>query len=115
MSKAGVGCGCDVREFYLRVRVIAGGYAAIEAVCFWEDIDGFVRNSPVMNVNKINTPLLFEVGDQDRNVDWRQGIELYNTARRAGKHMGLLVYADEGHGLRQDKNRIDYWSYTLHK
>ena len=41
MSKAGVGCGCDVREFYLRVRVIAGGYAAVEAVRFREDCDGF--------------------------------------------------------------------------
>ena len=74
----------------------------------WKDIEGYVRNSSVMHVEKLNTPLLFEVGDNDRNVDWRQGIELYNTARRAGKHMVLLVYANEGHGLRQDKNRIDY-------
>lgn len=74
----------------------------------WKDIDGYVRNSPVMNVENLNTPLLFEVGDNDRNVDWRQGIEFYNAARREGKHMVLLVYAKEGHGLRQDKNRIDY-------
>ncbi|MCP4724672.1 MAG: S9 family peptidase, partial [bacterium] len=74
----------------------------------WEDIEGYVRNSPVLNVETLNTPLLFEVGDNDRNVDWRQGIEYYNTARRAGKHMVMLVYANEGHGLRQDKNRRDY-------
>ncbi|MFQ5630441.1 MAG: alpha/beta hydrolase family protein, partial [bacterium] len=74
----------------------------------WQDIDGYVRNSPVMNVGKLNTPLLFEVGDSDKNVDWRQGIEYYNAARRAGKQMVLLVYAKEGHGLREDKNRIDY-------
>jgi len=74
----------------------------------WEDIEGFVRNSPVLHVHKVNTPILFEVGDNDKNVDWRQGIEYYNTMRRAGKQMVLLVYAKEGHGLRQDKNRIDY-------
>jgi len=74
----------------------------------WKDIEGYVRNSSVLHVEKLNTPLLFEVGDNDRNVDWRQGIELYNTARRVGKHMVMLVYANEGHGLRQDKNRIDY-------
>ncbi len=79
----------------------------------WEDIDGYVRNSPVLNVDKLNTPLLFEVGDNDRNVDWRQGIELYNAARRAGKQMVLLVYAKEGHGLSKDENRIDYHHRVL--
>ena len=74
----------------------------------WKDVEGYVRNSPVMNVDKLNTPLLFEVGDNDKNVDWRQGIEYYNAARRAGKQMVLLVYANEGHGLREDRNRIDY-------
>ena len=74
----------------------------------WEDIEGFVRNSPVLHVHKVNTPIMFEVGDNDKNVDWRQGIEYYNTMRRAGKQMVLLVYAKEGHGLRQDHNRIDY-------
>ena len=74
----------------------------------WNDIEGYVRNSSVLHVEKLNTPLLFMVGDNDRNVDWRQGIELYNTVRRAGKHMVMLVYANEGHSLRKDENRIDY-------
>lgn len=74
----------------------------------YEDVEGYIRNSSVFNVHKLNTPLLFEVGDNDKNVDWRQGIEYYNVARRAGKQFVLLVYAKEGHGLRQDKNRSDY-------
>lgn len=42
-------------------------------------------------------------------VDWHQGIEFYNFARRAGrKDFVLLVYPDEGHGLRQKENQIDY-------
>ena len=72
------------------------------------DVDRYIRNSSVFNVEKLNTPLLFEVGDNDQNVDWRQGIEYYNAARRAGKQFVLLVYANEGHGLSQDKNRSDY-------
>lgn len=74
----------------------------------YEDVEGYVRNSSVFNVQNLNTPLLFEVGDNDKNVDWRQGIEYYNSARRAGKQFVLLVYANEGHGLRQDKNSADY-------
>jgi dipeptidyl aminopeptidase/acylaminoacyl peptidase len=79
----------------------------------WKNIDGYVRNSPVMNIDKMTTPLLFEVGDADTNVDWRQGIEMYNAARRADKEMVLLVYAKEGHGLREDKNRYDYQNRIL--
>ncbi len=74
----------------------------------WKDLEGYLRNSPVMHVENLNTPLLFEVADNDRNVDWRQGIEYYNAARRAGKQMVMLVYAKEGHGLRQKKNQTDY-------
>lgn len=74
----------------------------------YEDVEGYIRNSSVFNVQNLNTPLLFEVGDNDKNVDWRQGIEYYNAARRAAKQFVLLVYANEGHGLRQDKNRSDY-------
>ncbi len=74
----------------------------------FEDVEGYVRNSSVFSVEKLNTPLLFEVGDNDKNVDWRQGIEYYNAARRARKQFVLLVYANEGHGLRQDKNSADY-------
>ena len=59
----------------------------------------------------MNTPLLFEVGDNDTNVDWRQGIEMYNAARRAGKQLVLLVYANEGHGLKEDNNRYDYQQF----
>lgn len=74
----------------------------------FKDVDSYIRNSSVFNVEKLNTPLLFEVGDNDKNVDWRQGIEYYNAARRARKQFVLLVYAKEGHGLRAEKNSSDY-------
>jgi hypothetical protein len=41
-------------------------------------------------------------------VDWDQGTEFYNFARRAGKQMVLLVYEGEDHGFRQKPNQIDY-------
>lgn len=66
-----------------------------------------------MQIEKLNTPILFEVGDNDQNVNWAQGIEYYNAARRANKPFVLLVYAKEGHGLRADKNRMDYQQRIL--
>lgn len=41
-------------------------------------------------------------------MHFHQGVELYNSARRAGKHVVLIVYAGEDHGLRKKPNQIDY-------
>lgn len=79
----------------------------------WVSPERYLRNSSVMNIEKLNTPILFEVGDNDQNVNWFQGIAYYNAARRAAKPFVLLVYAKEGHGLRSDKNRIDYQQRIL--
>ena len=78
-------------------------------VPYWEDLDAYLRNSPAAKVNELRTPILMEVGDADGTVDWHQGIEFYNFARRAGrKDFILLVYPGEDHGLRKKENQIDY-------
>jgi dipeptidyl aminopeptidase/acylaminoacyl peptidase len=77
-------------------------------VPLWEDLQAYVRNSAVFNVQNMKTPLLIEVGDSDGTVFWHQGIELYNIARRAKKDVVLLAYAGEDHGLRKKANQIDY-------
>ena len=77
-------------------------------VPYWEDLDAYVRNSAVFNIETLDTPLLVEVADADRNVDWRQGIEYFNAARRAGKPLVMVAYHDEGHGLRKKPNQVDY-------
>lgn len=79
----------------------------------WKSPENYIRNSSVMNVETLNTPILFEVGDNDMNVNWRQGVEYYNAARRAGKQFVLLVYAKEGHGVRAEKNASDYQQKIL--
>jgi dipeptidyl aminopeptidase/acylaminoacyl peptidase len=78
-------------------------------VPFWEDMDAYLRNSPAAKVNELRTPMLMEVGDADGTVDWHQGIEFYNFARRAGRDdFVMLVYPGEDHGLRKKENQIDY-------
>ena len=77
-------------------------------VPFWEDLDAYMRNSPLFSIQQLNTPLLVAFGDEDGAVDWHQGIELYNAARRAGKDMVLLVYEGENHSLAKKTNQLDY-------
>ena len=77
-------------------------------VPFWEDVEAYAANSPVFHVENLNTPLLVAHGDEDGAVDFNQGVEYYNAARRAGKDFVLLVYGGENHGNRQKANQIDY-------
>jgi dipeptidyl aminopeptidase/acylaminoacyl peptidase len=77
-------------------------------VPLWEDLQAYIRNSAVYNVQNMKTPLLLETGDNDGTVFWHQSVELYNIARRAKKDVVMLVYNGEEHGLRKKSNQIDY-------
>ena len=78
-------------------------------VPYWQDFDAHVRNSPAAFIDKLRTPMLMMFGDADGTVDWHQGVEFYNFARRAGnQNFVLLVYPGEDHGLRKKENQIDY-------
>ena len=83
------------------------GQARME-VPYWEDPEGHERNSPIHKVHEMETPLLMAFGNDDGVVDWDQGTEFFNFARRAGKQMVLLVYDGEDHGFRQKANQVDY-------
>jgi len=77
-------------------------------VPFWVDLPAYVRNSSTLFVNKLETPMMIFFGDKDGTVDFRQGVEMYNYARRAGKQLVMLVYAGENHSAREKPNQIDY-------
>jgi dipeptidyl aminopeptidase/acylaminoacyl peptidase len=77
-------------------------------VPLYEDLEAYIRNSAVFNVQNMTTPLMIEVGDSDGTVFFHQGVELYNIARRAKKNVVLIEYAGEDHGLRKKPNQIDY-------
>jgi dipeptidyl aminopeptidase/acylaminoacyl peptidase len=77
-------------------------------VPYWEDFEAHVRNSPAAHIESLTTPMLMMFGDEDGTVDFRQGVEFYNYARRAGKEFVLLVYPGADHGLRRKENQIDY-------
>jgi len=77
-------------------------------VPLYEDPQAYIRNSAVYFANKLAAPLLLSVGDHDGASDWHQDIELYNSARRAGKNCVMLVYEGENHAVSQKANQLDY-------
>ena len=82
-------------------------------VPWWEDWDSYFNNSPVHHIENLDTPLLMMFGTEDGAVEFNQGVEFYNAARRAGKHMVMLVYEGENHGLAEEPNQLDYQSRIL--
>lgn len=74
----------------------------------WEDLEGHLESSPVNFIDQLHTPVLLMHGDSDGTVDFRQGQEYYNYARRAGKRVAMLVYPGADHGLRAEEQQVDY-------
>jgi dipeptidyl aminopeptidase/acylaminoacyl peptidase len=75
---------------------------------YWDNLDAYVRNSPVHHAKNVKTPLLLLHNDKDGAVDWNQGIEYFNTLRRLEKPVVMLQYKGENHDLAKPANRKDY-------
>jgi dipeptidyl aminopeptidase/acylaminoacyl peptidase len=74
----------------------------------WQDLDRYQSQSPVHQAEGINTPFLILHGTADGAVDWNQGLEFFNAARRLGKEVILLSYPDEPHHLAREANQKDF-------
>ncbi len=74
----------------------------------WEYPARYVENSPIFNIDKINTPLLIMHNDEDGHVPWYQGIEFFTALRRLQKPSWFLNYNGEPHWPLKRQNRKDF-------
>lgn len=74
----------------------------------WEYPTRYFENSPIFNIDKINTPLLIMHNDADGHVPWYQGIEFFVSLRRLGKPSWFLNYNGEPHWPLKLQNRTDF-------
>lgn len=74
----------------------------------WEYPARYIENSPIFNIDKINTPLLIMHNDADGHVPWYQGIEFFVSLRRLGKPSWFLNYNGEPHWPLKRQNRKDF-------
>ena len=84
----------------------------------WDDFEMYRSQSPVHHAAQIETPFLSLHGTEDGAVDWNQGLEFYNAARRLGKEVIMLSYPGEPHHLAREANQKDFqnrmWQYFDH-
>ncbi len=74
----------------------------------WESPETYIRNSPLFNADKINTPVLIMHNDSDGHVPWHLGIEFFMALRRLQQPTWLLNYNGEPHWPLKWQNRLDF-------
>lgn len=74
----------------------------------WEAPQLYWENSPLFDINRIETPILIISNDQDGAVPWWQGIEFFVAMRRLNKPAWLLNYNGEPHWPLKIPNKIDF-------
>jgi dipeptidyl aminopeptidase/acylaminoacyl peptidase len=66
----------------------------------WRAPEAFVRLSPIMQVERVRTPLLILHGLEDHRQPVNQSIEWFTGLRMAGVEAVLVLYPDDTHFLR---------------
>lgn len=74
----------------------------------WSHREWYQRENPMYHADKIQTPFMILHGTVDGAVDWAQGMEFYNAARRLGKEVIFLSYPGEDHHLANEANTKDF-------
>ncbi|MEN9444545.1 MAG: hypothetical protein RIS47_1435 [Bacteroidota bacterium] len=69
-----------------------------------ENPDGYDSNSPINQVNKLQSNLLVIHGTGDDNVHVQNSIALSSELINAGKQFDMMLYPNENHGIRSTKH-----------
>jgi len=71
-------------------------------------IGEYVDFSPILNANRIQTPLLLMHNNKDIAVDFYHSTQFFIQLRSMRKPVWLLSYQGDGHFLGIEKNKLDY-------
>lgn len=74
---------------------------------WFEDMDGYLKNSPLYAVSKVTTPLLSYTGESDPTANPDQTMEFYLALRRLNKEHIMLIYPKDNHVIQIPENQID--------
>jgi dipeptidyl aminopeptidase/acylaminoacyl peptidase len=94
-------------EYYLQYDIANMGSTLSEAP------EVYTRNSPVLNVKKVTTPLLLLHNEGDKAVSFTQSRSCFILLRSLQKPVWLLNYKGEGHTIANEKNQLDYGNKVL--
>ena len=84
---------------------------------YWEkdrtaNADRTYKNSPHLDVDKWDTPILCIHGEKDYRINYTQGMSAFNAARMKGIPAELLIFPDENHWVLKPQNGV-LWQRTF--
>lgn len=107
----GVGCNivgiCNMQTFLERTKDYRRKLREVEYGPL-SDPEFLKSVSPIYKVDRIKVPLLIAHGENDPRVPIFEARQLYDKMKQLNKDVELLVFPDEGHGFRKEKNRITF-------
>jgi dipeptidyl aminopeptidase/acylaminoacyl peptidase len=72
----------------------------------WQDDSEFRKQSPLFFMKNVKTAVLIENGEADQRVPVSQAWELYNTLKRQGTEVRMILYPGMGHVPNDPKTMI---------
>lgn len=66
-------------------------------------------NSPALNADRIETPLLVVQGANDPRVNINESNQMVEALRKRGVVVDYMVKDNEGHGFHNEENRFDFY------
>jgi len=69
--------------------------------------------SPTHNVDAFNTPLLMVHGELDERAPFDQAYTFRKKLKRKNKSHEWLLFDDEGHGIYNEENRLEYYNRVI--
>lgn len=75
-----------------------------------KDLEALKKLSPINYLDQIKDPILIVHGANDPRVPAGEAIQIFNAMKEKGLPGELILFADEGHGVRKRKNRAIYYS-----
>ncbi|MDN4754348.1 prolyl oligopeptidase family serine peptidase [Porphyromonadaceae bacterium W3.11] len=78
----------------------------------WNNAELFVKQSPLFNADKINTPILLLHGTADTNVPIGESIQMYNALKILGKEVEFIKVHGEDHIITDPIKKIE-WSRSI--
>jgi len=73
----------------------------------YEDFDAYWKVSAIRTIRQAHTPEFVYAGERDVEVPPTQSIEYWHALQAMNVPTSLVIYPDEGHGIRQPEHALD--------
>lgn len=78
-----------------------------------KDKDALIKLSPTSYLDNIKAPILIVHGANDPRVPAGEALQIYEVMEKKKLDGELILFSDEGHGVRKRKNKALYYGHVI--